>query len=157
MGILHKLVHILHKLDPDNAQWKERQIRKAEKIEDPVMREQAIEDIENAFLTNELDYGRKLFLIENCIHGVDIQPIAVQISKLRFFISLIVDQKKDTQKENMGILSLPNLETKFVAANTLIELDKPKQDETKGSRDNRTRRSAYTCAAYAFRCQNKKR
>lgn len=131
MGILHKLVHILHKLDPDNAQWKERQIRKAEKIEDPVMREQAIEDIENAFLTNELDYGRKLFLIENCIHGVDIQPIAVQISKLRFFISLVVDQKKDPQKENMGILSLPNLETKFVAANTLIELDKPQQMKLK--------------------------
>jgi len=127
MGILHKLVHILHKLDPDNAQWEERQIRKAEKIEDPVMREQAIEDIENAFLTNELDYGRKLFLIENCIHGVDIQPIAVQISKLRFFISLVVDQKKDPQKENMGILSLPNLETKFVAANSLLGLNMSKQ------------------------------
>lgn len=47
-------------------------------------------DIEEAFERNELDYGRKLYLIENCICGVDIQPIAVQIAKLRFFISLIV-------------------------------------------------------------------
>ena len=56
---------------------------------------------------------------------VDIQPIAVQIAKLRFFISLVVDQKKQPAKKNLGILSLPNLETKFVAANTLIGLDKP--------------------------------
>jgi adenine-specific DNA-methyltransferase len=68
-----------------------------------------------------------LYLIENCIYGVDIQPIAIQISKLRFFISLIVDQKVDKTKENLGIRSLPNLETKFVAANTLIGLEKPQK------------------------------
>ena len=64
----------------------------------------------------------KLHLIENCIYGSDIKNIAVQISKLRFFISLICEQSKDETKENFGILALPNLETKFVAANTLIEL-----------------------------------
>jgi len=57
---------------------------------------------------------------------VDIQPIATQISKPRFFISLIVDQKVDKDKPNFGIRALPNLETKFVAANTLIGIDKPK-------------------------------
>ena len=41
---------------------------------------------------NRPDYSRKLYLIENCIYGVDIQPIAIQISKLRFFISLIIDK-----------------------------------------------------------------
>jgi hypothetical protein len=56
---------------------------------------------------------------------VDIQPIAIQISKLRFFISLIVDQKiTGTKDDNYGILPLPNLETKFVAANTLIGVQK---------------------------------
>ena len=54
---------------------------------------------------------------------MDIQPIAVQIAKLRFFISLVVDQKMNPQAGNLGILPLPNLETKFVAANTLIGLD----------------------------------
>jgi hypothetical protein len=29
-------------------------------------------------------YGKKLMLIENCIYGVDIQPIAIQICKLHF-------------------------------------------------------------------------
>lgn len=126
MGILHKLVHILHKLDPQNKLWKERQIEKAIAIDDPEIRDTLIADIETAFNNNELDYGRKLYLIENCIYGVDIQPIATQISKLRFFISLIVDQKADKTKVNFGITALPNLETKFVAANTLIGIEKPK-------------------------------
>ena len=127
MGILHKLVHILHKLDPKNKLWKERQIKKARAIDDASIRDQLIEDIETAFTNNELDYGRKLYLIENCIYGVDIQPIAIQICKLRFFISLIVDQKTDKAKDNFGIRPLPNLETKFVAANTLIGIEKPKK------------------------------
>jgi hypothetical protein len=73
------------------------------------------------FEFNSGNYGRKLYLIENCVYGVDIQPIAIQISKLRFFISLIVDQKTGgTIDNNYNVLPLPNLETKFVAANTLI-------------------------------------
>ncbi len=125
MGVLHKLVHILHKLDPQNELWKERQIENAQAIEDPVLRDKSIRGIEEAFENEELDYGRKLYLIENCIYGVDIQPIAVQIAKLRFFISLVINQQKQPGQENYGINALPNLETKFVAANTLIPLEKP--------------------------------
>ena len=70
-------------------------------------------------------YYLKLHMIENCIYGVDIQTIAVQISKLRFFISLVCEQEPNGNKaKNYGILPLPNLETKFVAANTLIGLGK---------------------------------
>jgi len=126
MGILHKLVHILEKLDPQNKLWKERQIEKAMAIDDASIRENTIANIEETFVNNEFNYGRKLYLIENCIYGVDIQPIATQISKLRFFISLIVDQKADKKRDNFGIRPLPNLETKFVAANTLIGIEKPK-------------------------------
>jgi adenine-specific DNA-methyltransferase len=127
MGILHKLVFILSKLDPGNQGWKERQIEKVAEVPDATVREKALADIDQAFADNELDYGRKLYLIENCIYGVDIQPIAVQISKLRFFISLVVEQKIDRAKIQPGIRPLPNLETKFVAANTLIGIEKPAQ------------------------------
>ncbi|MBK6327420.1 MAG: Eco57I restriction-modification methylase domain-containing protein [Chloroflexi bacterium] len=141
MGILHKLVFILGKLDPHNEQWKERQIepmraaiRAALAIPQTNIRARAVEEleeqiaaIEQAFAHNELDYGRKLYLIENCIYGVDIQPVAVQIAKLRFFISLVVDQRLNDHAPNRGILPLPNLETKFVAANTLLGIEKPKQ------------------------------
>jgi len=121
MGILHKLVFVLSKLDPKNEQWRDRQIAKLKTIDDSACREKATQVIHDAFENNELDYGRKLFLIENCIHGVDIQPIATQISKLRFFISLIVDQKSHGDKSNnFGIRPLPNLDFKIIAANTLI-------------------------------------
>lgn len=65
-------------------------------------------------------YEMKLAIIENCIYGSDIQSIAAQITKLRFFISLICNCEKDATKPNFGIPTLPNLETKFVAANSLI-------------------------------------
>jgi len=81
------------------------------------------EQLEAAFADNPDDYGRKLYLIENCLYGVDIQPIAIQITKLRFFISLVCDQTTNrNKKDNHGIRPLPNLETKFVAADTLIGL-----------------------------------
>ena len=67
-------------------------------------------------------YETKLALIKNCIYGIDIQPIAMLICKLRFFISLICDSeyKPDDVENNYGIIPLPNLETKFVAANSLL-------------------------------------
>lgn len=123
MGLLHKLVHVLSKLDSHNEKWKESQIDKASQIDDIEAREEAIKIIEKQFNDNEMDYSRKLYLIQNCIFGVDIQPMATQISRLRFFISLIVDERPNINKPNMGILALPNLETKFVAANTLIDLN----------------------------------
>lgn len=127
MGMLHKMVFVLGKLDPHNQRWKARQIAKANEIPDATIRERALDDIEQTFASNELDYGRKLYLIENCIYGVDIQPIAVQISKLRLFISLVVEQKIDPQADNLGIRPLPNLETKFAAANALININRPGQ------------------------------
>ncbi len=134
MGILQKMVHILQKLDPENIVWKEVQLNKALEatedayaIEDKKEREEKLLEINNAFdeRVNDPDYARKLYLIENCIYGVDIQPIATQISKLRFFISLVVDQKVNTEKHNFGIRPLPNLETRFVTANTLVGIEKP--------------------------------
>jgi len=119
MGLLHKLVFILKKLDPDNTRWREFQLSKVADFPELVTQ------VEDAFKNNHDDYGRKLYLIQNCIYGVDIQPIAVQIAKLRVFISLVVEQKVDDSKPNRGIQPLPNLETKFVAANTLIRLQKP--------------------------------
>ena len=133
MGVLQQMVHVLRKLDPSNEMWKDymidlaiEQSRKAFSADAEEERKARLDDIEESFnkSINDPDYARKLYLIENCIYGVDIQPIAVQISKLRFFISLVVDQKptKDAA-HNFGIRPLPNLESKFVAANTLIPLE----------------------------------
>lgn len=133
MGILQQLVHVLRQLDPTNDMWKDfmidlaiEQSKLAFAEDEETERKARLADIEEAFNTsiNDPDYARKLYLIEHCIYGVDIQPIAVQISKLRFFISLVVDQKPTSDAtHNFGIRPLPNLESKFVAANTLIPVD----------------------------------
>lgn len=72
------------------------------------------------FRHESFDYSRKLELIKDCIHGVDIQPTAIQITKLRFFLSLVIEQKS-----GFGQRPLPNLETKFVCANSLLGLPRP--------------------------------
>jgi adenine-specific DNA-methyltransferase len=127
MGALHRLVDLLRKLDPQNEQWREIQRQKAiketeeaYKIGDQEERQNRLIEIDEVFEQNASDYGRKLYLIENCIYGVDIQPIACQIAKLRFFIALIVDQNVNPKASNFGVRPLPNLETKIVAANILI-------------------------------------
>ena len=134
MGMLQQMVHILNRIDPDNEMWKEMMLKvaidetsEAYRTASSDERREMVADIERSFdeSVNRPDYARKLYLIENCIYGVDIQPIAIQISKLRFFISLVVDQKTNADPtDNFGIRPLPNLEAKFVAANTLIGLDK---------------------------------
>ena len=74
-------------------------------------------------------YETKLRLIENNIYGVDIQPIAIQITKLRLFISIICDlSDRDDSMPNFGIPTLPNLESKFVAADALLQPNPGERD-----------------------------
>ena len=148
MAALHKLTLALRKLDPTNDLWRDHQrdlaVKRTEQAfdaETPADRKTMLDEIGIIFDTYRgSDYGRKLFLIQNCIFGVDIQPIAVQISKLRFFISLAIEQQRiDKRDENYGIRALPNLETRFVIADTLLPLREPEQStlgdsETIGAR-----------------------
>ncbi len=130
MGVLHKLTLALRRLDPRNAIWEEFQKELAkgrasaafDDVADETLRSQELEQISRTFDTyRESDFGRKLYLIQNGVFGVDIQPVACQIAKLRFFISLIVEQRTNIDpNKNYGIRPLPNLETHFVAADTLI-------------------------------------
>ncbi len=64
-------------------------------------------------------YKAKLQIIERNIYGVDIEPMAVEIARLRTWLSIIVDEESDSRK----IKPLPNLEFKFVCANSLVDLD----------------------------------
>jgi len=137
LGLLQKLVHTLDVLDPAGEKWKarnrlyyERRFTEAEAIPAANERAAEIERAKEALVEFDAkfesghypDYTRKLFLIDRCLHGVDIQPVAVQIAKLRCFISLAVEQKENPDLPNRGITPLPNLEAKFVAANTLTPL-----------------------------------
>ena len=120
MGILQKLLLILQKVDPESQNWLD---KKLSNIQDASLRK----ELKTKLKDDNFNYVHKLGIIRDTIYGVDIQPIAVEISKLRFFLSLIVDEKVNDAKENRGIKSLPNLEFKFVCANSLIGL--PKKDQ----------------------------
>ena len=54
----------------------------------------------------------KLNIIQNSIYGVDIERGAVDIARLRFWLSLIVDEDKPK--------ALPNLDYKIVVGNSLV-------------------------------------
>lgn len=115
MGALHKIILALKKLDPSAKWWKQKQL---EKVSNALIRNQLKEKLDAA----TSDYARKLGVIQHSIYGVDIQPIASEISKLRSFLSLVIDENIDDKAQNRGIEPLPNLEFKFVTANTLIGL-----------------------------------
>ena len=131
MGVLHKLALALRRLDPDNALWQDEQkalarIRAAAAFDtaDQDARDEELREISDTFERYRSDFGRKLYLIQNSVFGVDVQSIATQIAKLRFFISLAIEQDANGDpSDNYGIKPLPNLETRFVAANTLIGLE----------------------------------
>ena len=132
MGALHKLTLALRRLDPDNQWWESLQKELSGKrataafdTRDQAERNAELEEISSTFEKyRDSDFGRKLYLIQNSIYGVDIQPIACQIARLRFFISLAIEQEPGGEiADNYGIKPLPNLETRFVAANTLLKLD----------------------------------
>jgi hypothetical protein len=127
MGVLHKLALALQRLDPDNQRWKALQKERARQRADAAFETRNQQERDAELLEVSETFGRKLYLIQNSIFGVDIQPVACQIAKLRFFISLAIEQETDENADNFGIKPLPNLETRFVAANTLLSLDKPVQ------------------------------
>lgn len=127
MGVLQKIVQALQKLDPDAVWWKKRQVAR---VSNAIVRKQLKEKMESS----GVEYARKIGVIQNSLYGVDIQPVAAEISKLRCFLSLVVDENIDENKPNRGIEPLPNLEFKFVTADTLIKL--PEDNAQRGLFDN---------------------
>lgn len=63
-------------------------------------------------------YAFKRHAIQSSIYGVDIDPGAVDIAKLRLWLSLVVDEEDYTR-----IKPLPNLDYKIVCGNSLLGVD----------------------------------
>jgi len=114
IGALQKIVFILQQADPEGHLWFKKQIQNTS----PELRRV----VEREFAHKNFDYIRKLGIIRENIYGVDIQPIATEISRLRCFLTLVVEERIQEGLENRGIEPLPNLDFKFVTANSLIGL-----------------------------------
>jgi hypothetical protein len=115
IGVMQKIVMALQKLDKEAVWWKAKQIQR---IENAILRKQVKQKLEQT----TVEYARKIGIIQNSLYGVDIQPIAAEISKLRCFLTLVVDENIDETKPNRGVEPLPNLEFKFVTADALLKL-----------------------------------
>ncbi|MFA6195942.1 MAG: TaqI-like C-terminal specificity domain-containing protein [Sulfurimonas sp.] len=107
MGMLSKIVYILDLIDIGAKEWIKLQSK----------------EFQLKYQGRDQNYIRKLSIIENSIFCIDIQPIAIEISKLRFFLSLLVEEDKD------NIEPLPNLEFKFVCANSLLPINYNKTND----------------------------
>ena len=117
IGVLQKIVFIITRLDPEAKWWLQKQLAGASP------------ELKKEFENRSIDYVRKLGIIRQTIFGVDIQPIATEISRLRCFLTLIVDEEIDDSRDDRGIRPLPNLDFKFVTANTLIGLSQKNDDQ----------------------------
>lgn len=60
--------------------------------------------------------GWKRNFIRDCLYGVDIKREAIEIARLRLWLSLVVDETDPSEME-----PLPNLDFKLMAGNSLIE------------------------------------
>lgn len=66
------------------------------------------------------EYFIKKSIIVNNLFGVDIMEEAVEICKLRLFLSLIATVERDDAKPNMGVEPLPDIDFNILAGNTLV-------------------------------------
>ncbi|WP_300377719.1 Eco57I restriction-modification methylase domain-containing protein, partial [Brachyspira sp.] len=115
LGILQRVFNVIDKLDPKHEYYKDYIIKK--------LPSGAKAEFKKLYSAKKFGYAYKLDILQSMIHGVDIQPIAVEVSKLRAFLSLVVDEKKEDKEDNLGIKTLPNLEFQFICANALIGIN----------------------------------
>ncbi|BBE30107.1 hypothetical protein OSSY52_02480 [Tepiditoga spiralis] len=72
-------------------------------------------NIKDKLLIERSLYNLKIETIKNSLFGVDIEPSAVEIAKLRLWLSIVVDS------ENNNINPLPNLDFNLMVGNSLLD------------------------------------
>lgn len=116
MGMLEEMMQVLTTVDPGGKVW----VAEMMKSKDEGFREHIAE----MFADGQVRYIKKLGLLRNCLFGVDLLEYAIEITKLRCWLSLIVEQRVDFKKENYNLKPLPNLEFKFYKKNSLFRFYK---------------------------------
>lgn len=108
VAMMRELVEILRRLARTIAQGKLRYVVQ-DKLDDP-----------------ESLYDLKLYVIQNCIFGADIDAFSVEIAKLRFWLSLVVDNpvhfenRADFERRVSEIPALPNLLYKIRVGDSVL-------------------------------------
>lgn len=81
-------------------------------------------------------YERKLDIIQNNLYGVDLDPFAVNIARLRLWLSLVVDDDRNPIDDPgaRDAVALPNLDFKIEVGNSVICSDPQVSIENTGFR-----------------------
>ena len=116
MGMLEEMMQVLTTVDPEGEVW----VAEMMKSKDDEFREH----ISEMYADGQVRYVKKLGLLRNCLFGIDLLEYAIEITKLRCWLSLIVEQRVDFNKENYNLKPLPNLEFKFYRKNSLFRFYK---------------------------------
>lgn len=116
MGMLEEMMHVLELVDPEGNLWVAEMLKSHDT--------EFLEHIADFIADKQIRYVKKLGLLRNCLFGIDILEYAVEITKLRCWLSLIVEQKVDFKKSNYNLKPLPNLEFKFYKKNSLFRFYK---------------------------------
>ncbi len=112
LGMLEEMMNVLQVADPEGVIWSAEMM----KSRDDDFRNYIADFVAD----KQVRYVQKLGLLRNCLYGVDLLGYAVEITKLRCWLSLIVEQKVDFTQENYNLKPLPNLEFKFYEKNSLL-------------------------------------
>ena len=78
------------------------------------------------YLNDRSPYVLKVRTIKDCLHAVDVEPSAVDIARLRLWLSLVIDDEINPNAQNpldghTNPIPLPNLECNIVCGNSLID------------------------------------
>jgi type I restriction-modification system DNA methylase subunit len=68
-------------------------------------------------------HDRKLEIIQKNLYGVDIDPFAVEIARLRLWLSLVVDDPRNPLNNPSVDVALPNLDFKIEVGDSLLAPD----------------------------------
>jgi N-6 DNA Methylase len=107
MGILNEISYILHKVDSSGNKWFEYQTRGLDST------------YKKRLQLQDSQYIRKLYILKKCIYGCDINPIALDMCKLRCWLSLVTTSKVTKENERITLENLPNLDFKFWCADSV--------------------------------------
>lgn len=122
VGMLSKITHILNKIDSNNKLWYKAQKMKIQREGDVENIKKLLKELDEVFDEQMTypDYAKKFYIIKNSIYGADIQPMAIQICKLRLFLNLLSELKTNTIKQKHALNLLPNFNENFLATNILL-------------------------------------
>ncbi|MBX7182103.1 MAG: hypothetical protein K1X82_08325, partial [Bacteroidia bacterium] len=135
---IEKAIEPLFAANPDAAQLKKEekalllQFLEQIKILDPACGSGAfpmgilhkLVELHETLGTVKSPYELKKDILSQNIYGVDIMPMAIEIARLRAWLSLVLEENYNPKDSvhNFGVKPLPNLDFKFVCANSLIDL-----------------------------------